>query len=133
LSDEIEAQLAPFAKARSRRAPIRPCAAARPGSCRAAQRAPSNTRSSVPAGTCSRPVSCTTTSAATTSAAATPNAPPPGSSPNTNASDTTSPWRPPPLDVTRHFPSAERLEQLLDRQRRQRLDLRRAARAERDG
>jgi Transposase IS116/IS110/IS902 family len=52
--------------------------------------APSNSRSSAPAGTCSKPASCTTTSAATTSNAATPNAKPNGSSANSKRSDTPS-------------------------------------------
>ncbi|HEY8766181.1 MAG TPA: IS110 family transposase [Dehalococcoidia bacterium] len=73
--------------------------------------APSNTRSSAPAGTCSQPASSTATPAATTSAAGTPNTPPAASSPNSNASDTASRWRPPLPDpaVISHQPPIPRL------------------------
>ena len=78
------------------------------GAATAAHSAPSNTRSSPPAGTCSQPASSTARPAATTSPTATPTAQPAASSPNSNASATTSPWRPPPdATIISHQPERE--------------------------
>ena len=65
--------------------------------------APSSTRSSALAGTCSPPASSTTTSAVTTTNAATPKRPPSASSPSSNASDTPSSYKRPP-EPQRDFP-----------------------------
>src|SRR5262249_40751559 len=61
-----------------------------PGSGTAKRSAPSNTRSSSPAGTCSQPASSTARPAATTSSTATPKKPSAASSNNSKRSATTS-------------------------------------------